>query len=67
MKRHSKPSVKVPQGGIVERERAINASNVMVIDPKTGEPTRIGHKILHVEGRKQRVRYSKKSGETLSG
>ncbi|MDP8238649.1 MAG: 50S ribosomal protein L24 [Candidatus Hatepunaea meridiana] len=67
MKRHSKPSVKVPQGGIIERERAINASNVMVIDPKTGEPTRIGHKILNVEGRKQRVRYSKKSGETLSG
>jgi len=67
MKRHSKPSLKVPQGGIVERERAIDASNVMVIDPKTGDPTRIGYRTLVVEDKKQRVRYSKKSGETLSG
>ncbi len=67
MKRHSKPSVKIPQGGIVERERPIHASNVMVIDPKTGEPTRIGYRVLNVDGKKQRVRYSKKSGETLSG
>ena len=67
MKRHSKPSAKAPQGGIIERERAIHASKVMVIDPKTGEPTRIGHRMLEVEGRKQRARYSKKSGETLAG
>lgn len=67
MKRHSKPNVKMPQGGIVERERAIHASNVMVIDPKTGDPTRIGYRTLIVEDKKQRVRYSKKSGETLSG
>ncbi len=67
MKRHTKPSSKAPQGGIIERERAIHASKVMVIDPKTGEPTRIGHRILTVEGQKQRVRYSKKSGETLVG
>lgn len=67
MKRHSKPSAKAPQGGIIERERAIHASKVMVIDPKTGEPTRIGHKFLNVDGRRQRVRYSKKSGETLAG
>ncbi|MBT3231585.1 MAG: 50S ribosomal protein L24 [Calditrichaeota bacterium] len=67
MKRHSKPNVKMPQGGIVERERAIDASNVMVIDPKTGEPTRIGYRTLTVDDKKQRVRYSKKSGETLGG
>jgi len=67
MKRHTKPNQKAPQGGIIERERTINASNVMVIDPKTGQPTRIGHKVLLVEGRKQRVRYSKKSDETLAG
>lgn len=67
MKRHTKPNQKIPQGGIVERERTIHASNVMVIDPKIGQATRIGFKTLHVEGRKQRVRYSKKSGETLSG
>jgi len=67
MKRHTKPNVKAPQGGIVERERAIHASKVMVIDPKTGEPTRIGHKIFEVDGRKQRMRFSKKSGETIAG
>ncbi|MBC8466000.1 50S ribosomal protein L24 [bacterium] len=66
MKKHTKPNLKVPQGGIVEKERPIHASNVMVIDPKTGEPTRIGYRVLNIEGRKQRVRYSKKSGETLS-
>ncbi len=67
MKRHTKPNQKVPQGGIIERERTIHASNVMVIDPRTGQPTRIGYRKLVVEGRKQRVRYSKKSKETLSG
>lgn len=67
MKRHTKPNLKMPQGGIVERERAIDASNVMVIDPRTGTPTRIGYRTLLVDGRKQRVRFSKKSGETLGG
>lgn len=67
MKRHSKPTPKVPKGGIIERERAIHASNVMVIDPKTGKPTRIGYRSLNIEGKAVRVRYSKKSGETLSG
>jgi large subunit ribosomal protein L24 len=67
MKRHTKPSPKAPQGGIVERERAIDASKVMVIDPKTSQPTRIGHRIITVEGKNTRVRYSKKSGETLAG
>lgn len=45
-KRHSKPSQKNPQGGIVEKESPIHASNVMVLDPKTNEPTRIGKKII---------------------
>lgn len=67
MKRHTKPHAKVPQGGIIEKERAINASNVMVIDPRTNEPSRIGYRTLEVEGRHVRVRYLKKSGETLSG
>ena len=67
LKRHTKPNNKIPHGGIIERERPINASNVMVIDPKTNEPTRIGYRTLIVDERKQRVRYSKKSGETLSG
>lgn len=63
IKRHTKPSQKNQQGGIVEKEAPIHVSNVMVIDPKTSEPTRIGYKILD-DGTK--VRISKKSGEILS-
>lgn len=49
-------------GGIVEKEAAVHMSNVMVIDPSTGKPTRIGHKIL-TDGKK--VRVSRKSGEMI--
>jgi len=62
IKKHSKPSQKNPQGGIIEKEASVHVSNVMVIDPKTNEPTRIGYKYLE-DGSK--VRYSKKSGEML--
>ncbi|MGX6979210.1 50S ribosomal protein L24 [Vagococcus elongatus] len=61
VKKHQKPSAAAPQGGIVETESAIHASNVMVVDPSTGEPTRVGHKV--VDGKK--VRVSKKTGEVL--
>lgn len=63
IKRHTKPSQKSQQGGIIEKEASINASNVMVIDPKTSEPTRVGHKYLE-DGSK--VRIGRKSGEILS-
>ena len=43
VKRHSRPTQKNPQGGIVQKEGPINASNVMVICPKCNEATRIGH------------------------
>lgn len=49
------------EGGRVEIEMAMDASNVMLIDPKTNKPTRVGFK--EVDGKK--VRYAKKSGETL--
>ena len=62
IKKHTKPSQKNPQGGIVEKEASIHVSNVMVIDPKTNEPTRVGYKFLE-DGTK--VRISKKSGEML--
>lgn len=67
-KRHSKPSQKNPQGGIVEKEAPIHVSNVMVLDPKTNEPTRIGKKIIIDEktGKKRSVRISRISGEMLS-
>ena len=62
MKRHTKPTQRDPQGGIVEREASINASNVMVIDPKTDEPTRVRKKKLE-DG--SSVRLSAKSGEMI--
>ncbi len=61
VKKHAKPSQDNPQGGIITQEAPIHASNVMPIDPKTGEPTRVGYKI--VDGKK--VRIAKKSGAEL--
>ena len=67
MHRHSKPSQKNPQGGIVRREAPINISNVMLICPKTNEPTRIGMEVIKDEttGKEKRMRLSRKSGEIL--
>jgi large subunit ribosomal protein L24 len=66
-KRHTKPSQANPQGGIIEKESTINASNIMLIDPKTNEPTRIGTKILIDDktGKKKRARLSRVSGEMI--
>ncbi|HLU23926.1 50S ribosomal protein L24 [Lederbergia graminis] len=61
VKKHSKPSQDNPQGGIISKEAAIHVSNVMLLDPKSNEPTRIGYK--EVNGKK--VRVAKKSGEAL--
>ncbi|AJD89463.1 50S ribosomal protein L24 [Jeotgalibacillus malaysiensis] len=61
VKKHSKPSQMNPQGGISNMEAAIHVSNVMLIDPKTNEPTRVGYKVE--DGKK--VRIAKKSGESL--
>ncbi|SDC49621.1 50S ribosomal protein L24 [Shouchella lonarensis] len=61
VKKHAKPSQENPQGGIIEQEAAIHSSNVMLIDPKTGERTRIGYE--EVNGKK--VRVAKKSGEAI--
>ena len=44
VKKHSKPSQMNPQGGIISQEAPIHVSNVMPLDPKTGEPTRVGLK-----------------------
>jgi large subunit ribosomal protein L24 len=59
--KHTKPSSQSPQGGIVKQEAAIHISNLKLIDPKTGVPTRVGRKI--VDGKI--VRYAKKSGEVI--
>jgi len=66
-KRHTKASQKSPQGGIIEKEASINASNVMILDPKSNEPTRIGSRIILDEktGKKKIVRVAKASGEMI--
>ena len=60
--KHTKPNAANPQGGIVKQEASINISNLMIKDPASGKPTRIGRR-LNEEGKL--VRYSKKSGEEI--
>jgi large subunit ribosomal protein L24 len=62
VKKHTKPNAKHPQGGIIEQEAAIHLSNLQVVDPSTGAPTRIGRR-LNDKGKL--VRYAKKSGEEI--
>ncbi len=66
-KRHTKPSQKSPQGGIIEKEAPIHASNVMLLDPKTNEPTRLGSQVILDEntGKKKRARISRSTGEMV--
>ena len=61
-KKASKPNAKNPQGGIVEQEAPIHISNLQVIDPKSGKPTRVGRKL---DDKGKLVRYAKKSGEEI--
>ncbi|BCW92951.1 MAG: 50S ribosomal protein L24 [Thermoanaerobaculum sp.] len=63
IKRHTRPNPRAGvQGGIVEREAPIHISNVMVISPDSGRPSRVGIKVLE-DGR--RVRYAKVDGAIL--
>jgi large subunit ribosomal protein L24 len=61
--RHLKPTAQSPNGSIVKKEASIHISNLMVVDPSNGLPTRIGRK-LNKEGKLQR--YSKKTNTFLS-
>ena len=60
--KHTKPNSKNTKGGIVKKEASIHISNLMLIDPSSGTPTRIGRKLNDKE---KLVRYSKKSGEEI--
>jgi large subunit ribosomal protein L24 len=62
IKKHTKPSAKNPEGGIIEKEAPIHISNLMLLSPKGDTPTRVGRK--RDESGKL-VRYSKKNGETI--
>lgn len=59
--KHTKPNAKHPQGGRVEMEAPIHLSNLALLDPKSGKPTRVG---VRVEDGKK-IRYAKKSGEEI--
>ena len=61
-KKATKPNAQNPQGGIVEKEAAIHISNLQVLDPKSGKPSKVGRK-LNAQGKL--VRYAKKSGEEI--
>lgn len=61
VKRHTRPSPTTP-GGILEKEAPLDVSNVALLDPEDGKPTRVGFRRLE-DGRK--VRYSKRSGEVI--
>lgn len=60
--KHVKPSANNPEGGIEKTEAAIHISNIMIVDPSTGEPTKTGRK-LNDQGKLQR--FSKKTGELI--
>jgi len=60
--KHTKPNTKAPQGGILKKEAPVHISNLMLIDPTTGKPTRVGKKLNEKDNL---VRYSKKSGEEI--
>ena len=63
-KRHTKPRGMGQPGGIVEQEASIHLSNVMLIDPKSDKPTRVGFRMLE-NGSK--VRVAKATGEVIEG
>ena len=58
----TKPNAQHPQGGLVKKEAPINISNIALIDPKSGKPTRVG---FRKDEAGKTVRYSKKSGQEI--
>lgn len=62
VKRHTKPSQNNPQGGIITKEAAIHVSNVMLVDPESGKPTRV-KMVKQADGTK--VRTAVKSGKAI--
>ena len=64
VRRHTRPSAQNAEGGILTKEAPIHLSNLAIVDPKTGKPTRVGFKVLD-DGRK--VRVAKRSGDLIDG
>jgi len=62
VKRHTRPTQKLPQGGIMQKEAPIHSSNVMLFCSKCNSPTRVGKKFLE---NGEKIRVCKKCGESL--
>ena len=60
--KHTKPNAQYPQGGIIKKEAPIHISNLLPVDPSSGEPTRVGRRL---DDKGKLVKYAKKSGEVL--
>lgn len=60
--KHTKPNAQNPQGGILKKEAPIHISNLLLVDPSSGEPTRIGRRLNE---NNKLVRYSKKSEKEI--
>lgn len=59
---HTKPNAQYPNGGIIKKEGTVHVSNLMLVDPKNGKPTRVGSK---TDDKGNKVRYAKRSGEVI--
>jgi len=64
-KKHVKPSKKNPQGGIIDINQKINSSNIMIVCPSCGKPTKIAFKMI--DDNKKKIRICKKCGQSLEG
>jgi large subunit ribosomal protein L24 len=62
VKRHTKPDMAHPQGGVISKEAPLHVSNVAIRDPKTGKPTRVGFKMVGEGASARKVRVAKGSG-----
>jgi large subunit ribosomal protein L24 len=61
-KRHTKPDIAHPQGGVISKEAPLHISNVALRDPKTGKATRVGYKFVGEGASRRKVRVAKGSG-----
>ena len=61
--KHTKPNAENPQGGIIKKESTIHISNLMLIDPKSGDPTKVGKKVD--KKTRKLVRFAKNTGELI--
>jgi large subunit ribosomal protein L24 len=67
VKRHTKPDIAHPQGGVISREASLHLSNVALRDPKTGKATRVGYKFVGEGASRRKVRIAKRSGVQIDG